>query len=162
MAKVHPDILAALTAGIQSEVAAYVFYIEASKIIEEDRLRESLHQLAGEEKGHFQILERQYDSLVRSEKWISTADILKQEGLPEISEDMTAEHKELITEIARMKTDREVLEMALRLEEDARDMFQDAADRSDSYEAIGTFRQLAKFEQTHAEYINSLIEQLDD
>ncbi len=162
MAKVHPDILAALTAGIQSEVAAYVFYIEASKKIEEDRLREALHQLAGEEKRHFQILERQYDSLVRSEKWISTADILKQEGLPDISEDMTAEHKDLIASASKMKTDREILEMALRLEEDARDMFQDAADRSYSDEAIGTFRQLAGFEQSHAEYINSLIDELDD
>ena len=162
MARVNPDILAALTSGIQSEVATYVFYTEAAKVAFDKQLKEALLFLAGEEKKHFQILERQYDSLVRSEKWITTADVLKQEGLPEINEDMTAEHQELIDRVARMKTDREVLEMALRLEEDARDMFRDAAERSDSREAKDTFNYLSNFEQGHVNFINNLISNLDD
>ena len=104
MVKPHPDILSALTAGIQAEVAAYVFYLEASKKVEDKNLAKPLSDLAIEERKHFQILERQYDSLIRSEKWISTADILKQNGLPEIGEDMTNEHKDLVDDVGRMKT----------------------------------------------------------
>ena len=82
MTPVNPDILSALTAGIQSEVASYVFYVEAAWKSEAHPVRDLLQRLALEEKQHFHVLERQYDSLVRSEKWISTADILRQQGLP--------------------------------------------------------------------------------
>ena len=162
MAKPHPDILSALTAGIQAEVAAYVFYLEASKKVEDKKLAKPLTNLAGEERKHFQILDRQYDSLIRSEKWISTADILKQEGLPEIGEDMRNEHKDLVNDVGRMNTDREILAMALKLEEDARDTYVDASKRADTTEAKDTFAQLIKFEQGHVNYINSLLESLDD
>lgn len=161
MSAVHPDILAALTAGIQSEVAAYVFYIEAAKKVDEDSIEEILKQLAGEEKKHFQILETQYDSLVRSEKWISTADVMKQEGLPEINEDMTAEHQDLIKEIDKLRSNRDVLEMALRLEEDARDTFRDAADNTSSREAKETFEHLARFEEGHVRLITSMLANLN-
>jgi rubrerythrin len=161
MSAVHPDILAALTAGIQSEVAAYVFYIEAAKKVDEDSIEETLKQLAGEEKKHFQILEMQYDSLVRSEKWISTADVMKQEGLPEINEDMTAEHRDLIQEVGKLRSDQDVLEMALRLEEDARDTFRDAADNTTSREAKETFEYLARFEEGHVRLITSMLANLN-
>jgi len=161
MSAVHPDILAALTAGIQSEVAAYVFYIEAAKIVDEDSIKETLEQLAGEEKKHFQILETQYDSLVRSEKWISTADVLKQEGLPEINEEMTSEHQDLIKEVSRIKSNRDILEMALRLEEDARDTFRDAADNASTREAKETFDHLSRFEEGHVRLITSMLANLN-
>jgi len=118
--KVNPEIIEALTDGIQSEIATYMFYIEAIKIVDNDEMKSILENLAGEEKKHFQILERQHDSLVRSEKWISTADILKQEGLPEINKEMQDKHKDLITNVQNLKDNREILEMALKLEEEAR------------------------------------------
>ncbi len=162
MAKPHPDILAALTAGIQAEVAAYVFYLEAAKKIDDKGMVKSMHDLATEEKKHFHILERQYDSLIRSEKWITTADVMKQKGLPEINENMTNEHKDLIEEVGRLKTDREILQMALKLEEDARDTYLRALDRSDTKEAKDTFRHLSNFEQGHVNLINSWLAKLDD
>ncbi len=159
MSAVHPDTLAALTSGIQSEVAAYVFYIEAAKKVDNPDLRESLEHLAHEEKNHFRVLERQYDSLVRSEKWISTADILMQNGLPEISEEMTEQHRGLIDEVARTDSLSEVLEMALKLEEEARDMFIGAAERADSDEGRQMFERLAGFEEGHVKKIREMIEQ---
>ena len=99
MSPASRQTLEALTTGIKSEVAAYVFYIEAAKKQASSQIKETLHKLALEEKGHFHVLERQYDSLVRSERWISTADILKQPGLPEIPEDMTSQHGVLVEEV---------------------------------------------------------------
>lgn len=158
---VHPDILEALTSGIQSEVASYVFYLEASRKAEKDDFRNTLHRLAGEEKRHFHILEKQYDSLVRSEKWISTADVLKEEGLPEIGEDMTSRHQELIDEVRGASNQRQILDIALRLEYEARDLFGRLANSADSKGARETFEFLSKFEQTHVEIIKGMIAALE-
>jgi rubrerythrin len=157
MTPVHPDILAALTSGIQSEVAAYVFYLESSKKVESIDIKDALQQLASEEKSHFQILERQYDSLVRSEKWISTADVLKQKGLPEIGEEMASQHKELIAQVKKAGSKREILDMALKLETESRDMFRAAAVKSQSKEAKDTFEILARFEEGHIKLISTMI-----
>ena len=156
MTPVHPDILQALTAGIQSEVASYVFYIEAAKKHEADKITGILKRLALEEKEHFQILEGQYDSLVRSEKWISTTDILKQEGLPEIGEEMTAEHRALIDEVKKTHSIEEILDIAYRLEEEAFTLFDDQARKTKSNEARKIFGDLAKFEQGHMELVEQM------
>lgn len=157
MSAVHPDTLAALTAGIQSEVAAYVFYVEAAKKVDDSGLQESLKKLAGEEKNHFHVLERQYDSLVRSEKWISTADVLAQEGLPDIDEQMTQQHQGLIDEVAGTESVGAVLALALRLEEEARDLFMQAAAQSDSDEGKQIFERLARFEEGHVGLVKQMI-----
>lgn len=162
MTPVHPEILAALSAGIQSEVAAYVFYVEASKNTQAKRFAELLERLAREEKSHFHILERQHDSLVRSEKWISTADVLKMDGLPQISEDMTMQHKELIAEVRGAKTSQEILEIAYRLESEAFELFDREAARAKTPEAQKTFRELAKFEQGHMAIVSQMMNEYRD
>ncbi|MBD3332375.1 hypothetical protein GF356_05960 [candidate division GN15 bacterium] len=160
MSPVHPDTLAALTSGIQSEVASYVFYIEAAKKSEAAQHKEVLKQLAHEEKEHFQILERQYDSLVRSEKWISTADVLKQGGLPEIDEEMGRQHQDLIDEVARASSLKTILEIAFRLEEEAHTLFKGAADNAHSEEARKIFTQLSRFEEGHMRMVREMQQQL--
>ena len=156
MTPVHPDTLAALTAGIQSEVATYVFYLEASKKAEAAPHKDVLEKLALEEKDHFHILERQFDSLVRSEKWISTADILKQEGLPEITEEMSEEHRALIDEVAGSNSMAKILDIAYRLEEEAHTLFASAVTKVDSPEGKKMFEQLSKFEQGHMKMISEM------
>ena len=158
MTPVNPEILAALSSGIHSEVASYVFYVAAAKKTEAGELRDLLESLALEEKQHFQVLERQHDSLVRSEKWISTADILKQDGLPEISEDMNQLHRGLLDEVAAASTPTAVLDIALRLEIDARDLFAKAVDMVDSEEGKKVFRQLVGFEEGHVKLITQMKE----
>lgn len=153
MAAVNQEVLQALTSGIQSEIASYVFYLKASEKSITVEFKQMLEKLALEEKEHFQVLERQYDSLVRSEMWISTADILKAEGLPEISEDMTSKHQSLIDEVARADSIAAVLEIAYRLEEEAHKLFDNASKIVDSKEGREMFEHLSKFEQGHMELI---------
>lgn len=157
---VNPEILEGLSTGIQSEIAAYVFYIEAIKLTEAINIKDILENLAAEEKKHFQILERQYDSLVRSEKWISTADILKQDGLPEIDAKMAEKHTELIESVKVLKSPIEILNMALKLEIEARELFTKLAASSDSEEGKKVFVHLAGFEEGHAKLIQSHIDNL--
>ncbi|MCK5124665.1 MAG: ferritin family protein [candidate division Zixibacteria bacterium] len=157
---VNSETLDALTIGIQSEISAYVFYIEAIKLIDDGDFKITLENLAAEEKKHFQILERQYDSLVRSEKWISTADVLKQEGLPEINAEMAAKHKDLIETVGGLKTPLEILNMALKLEVEAQNLFSRLAGSSKSEEGKKVFKHLAGFEEGHAKLIQGLIDKL--
>jgi rubrerythrin len=159
MTPVHPDTLAALTSGIQSEVASYVFYLAASKKSEAARIKDVLQKLAAEEKQHFQVLERQYDSLVRSEKWISTADILKQKGLPEIGEEMSATHQALIDEVGRTNSLSAILDIAYRLEVEARDIYVGAGEKCQSQEGKQVFAQLVKFEEGHMKIISEMKKQ---
>jgi rubrerythrin len=158
MTPVHPDILMALTAGIQSEIAAYVFYVEAAKSNEAGKAKEVLERLALEEKEHFQVLERQYDSLVRSEKWISTADLLKQEGLPEITEEMSQGHKNLIDEVAQADSLAKILDIAYRLEKEAFELFDNQVGLTDSKEGKNIFARLAGFERGHMELVEKMRE----
>ena len=157
MTPVNPEILNALSAGIKAEVAAYVFYITAVKKVEAAGFKDVMERLAHEEKKHFHILERQHDSLMRSEKWISTADVLKEEGLPEIGEDMMSIHKELIGEIESADSVQKVLDIAYRLEEDAYNVYKRELDRSDSDEGRQIFSQLARFEQGHMAVVKDLM-----
>lgn len=149
MASVHPNTLLALSAGIQSEVAAYVFYKEAMKKAGNDEMKELLGKLALEEKEHFRILERQHHAHIRSEKWISTADVMKQDGLPEVGEDMANEHRDLIDAVQAAESIQQVLDIAYKLEEDSHVLFAREAERSDTPEAKKIFEDLARFEKGH-------------
>jgi rubrerythrin len=157
MTPVSRQILDALSAGIKSEVASYVFYTAAAKKTQSAAFRPLLEKLAHEEKDHFHVLERQYDSLNRSEKWISTADILKMAGLPEITEDMSLVHRALLDELAKSTTAKQVLDIAYRLEKEAHDLFDGQAKITESAEGKKMFEQLAKFEAGHMRMISEMM-----
>jgi len=74
--KCSEEALKFLNLGIESEIAAYVFYRKASGIVGDGPLRKIIDKLAMDEKGHFLALENEYDENVRSECWAPYKDIL--------------------------------------------------------------------------------------
>jgi rubrerythrin len=159
MSPVSKDTLKALTTGINSEIATYVFYVEAARMDVSAQIRPVLEDLAREEKKHFQILERQHNSLIKSEQWISLADVLKSDDLPEINEDMTSTHKGLIDEVHRAHSVKQILDIAYRLEEEAYTLFAGAEQKADSEEGKKIYKELARFEQGHMRKINEMRKQ---
>jgi rubrerythrin len=143
------DALKFLNLGIESEIAAYIFYKRAGWIVQDTGLRETLLKLAGDEKGHFLSLEDIYDRNVRSEMWAPYKDILGKEGLPDIDELVQATHKELLAKIRGVSTKREVLEMALALEKEAFTLFRDASAKMKDPELKKVFDFLTGFERNH-------------
>jgi len=143
------DALKFLNLGIESEIAAYIFYKKAGRIVQDTGLRETLLKLAGDEKGHFLSLEDIYDRNVRSEMWAPYKDILAKEGLPDIDELVQETHKELLARIRGVSTKREVLEMALSLEKEAFTLFSDASAKMRDPELKKVFDFLAGFERNH-------------
>lgn len=156
MSPVSKETLSALTTGINSEITSYVFYLEASKRQISTDIKGVLEKLAKEEKQHFQILERQHHSLIKSEQWVSTADLLKADDLPEINEAMSEVHKELIDEVRKAPSIRVILDIAYRLEEDAYQLFTSLEQKADSVEARKLYRELARFEQGHMRKISEM------
>lgn len=158
MSPVEKVILDGLSKGIQAELAAYVFYKKAMKLTDDDKLRDLLGFLAGEEKDHYRILEGQYDNLVRSEMWNTISDVLRQKGLPDIDEKMEQVHEDLIEDITESSKPLEVLDIALILEERAINLYTDMARRVDNPQGKEMFEYLAKFEKGHALKIKKLME----
>ncbi len=147
------DALKYVNLGINSEIAAYVFYKHAGAIVKEKELQETLFKLAGDEKGHFLSLEDLYDRNVRSEMWAPYKDILSKKGLPDIDELVQETHKELLAKIGRLSTKKEVLEMALMLEKEAYDLFSGASGKTKDPDVKKVFEFLMGFEKNHVQLI---------
>jgi rubrerythrin len=143
------DALKFLNLGINSEIAAYIFYKQAGKIVQDTELRETLLKLAGDEKEHFLSLEDLYDRSVRSEMWAPYKDILSKKGLPDIDELVQETHKELLAKIRGLSTKKEVLEMALFLEKEAFDLFRNASGKTKDPDVKKVFEFLMGFERNH-------------
>jgi rubrerythrin len=141
--------LDALSYGINSELAAYVFYKRAGEKIKDTEFVALMERLAGEEKDHYWTLEAEYDSLVRSEKWVTYNDILRKSGLPEIPEEMAEVHKRRLNELDQTDDPLLILDLAIDLEERARDFYQSQIGKVDDKAADDMFSFLAKFEQGH-------------
>lgn len=147
------EALKYLNLGIESEIAAYVFYKRAMKLIGDPSLRDILGKFAKDEKGHFLTLEDAYDRQVRSECWAPYKDILSKDGLPDIDELVQETHKELLGKIGKLKTKKEILEMALLLEKEAFDLFSNASSRTQEPEAKKIFDYLSSFEKGHVQSV---------
>ncbi len=147
------EALKYLNLGIESEIAAYVFYKRAMNLVGDASLRDILAKFAGDEKGHFLALEDAYDRQVRSECWAPYKDILSRTGLPDIDELVQETHKELLGTIGKLKTKKQVLEMALLLEKEAFDLFRNASSRTKEPEAKKIFDYLSSFEKGHVQSV---------
>lgn len=157
MSPVEKAILDGLTRGIQAEIAAYVFYKKCMEITKDDRLKNILAQLATEEKDHYRILEGQYDSLVRSEMWVTYNSVLKKKGLPDIDEKMEKVHDEYINKITEASKPMEILKTALDLEERTHDLYTKLASKTNDPNGKETYEYLAKFENGHAIKIKKMM-----
>ena len=154
------ESLDALSRGINGELAAYVFYKRASEKLSGDEVAGMLDRLAGEEKDHYWTLETEYDSLVRSEKWVTYNDIMRKEGLPEIPEEMAETHKKRLDSLEDTNDTRAILQIAIELETEARNLYQSQVEKVDDPVARDMYGFLTKFEQGHINVINNWLAKL--
>jgi len=138
-----------LSKGINAELAAYVFYKRASEKVNGEEITQLLDKLAAEEKDHYWTLEAEYDSLVRSEKWVTYNDLLRKDGLPEVPEEMAENHKKRLAALESTSDETSILNLALELEIEARDLYQSQIDKTDDPAAKEMYEFLTKIEQGH-------------
>ena len=149
-----------LSKGINQELAAYVFYKRAAEKINDDDFKSMLLELAGDEKDHYWVLEGEYDSLLRSEKWVTYNDIMRKDGLPEIPEEMAEHHQKRLDDLEAVDDHKSILELALGLEKDAYELYHSQIDNFDDPVAKEMLTFLSKFELGHVKIIEKRIEQL--
>jgi rubrerythrin len=154
------DILANLSFAIQAEIAAYVFYKHAMEKVEDKDTREALRSLANDEREHFRILESQYDSLHRSERWITYKDALLVKGLPDIDEKITDAQKTMLEEIDSLTSVKDILELGLGKEERSYELYKGMLSKAASTEGKDTLERLMNFELGHVRKLESLIRKL--
>lgn len=152
--------LDALSFGINAELAAYVFYKRACEIVKHKELSELLSRLAAEEKSHYWTLETEYDSLVRSEKWVTYNDIMRKQGFPDMPEEMAESHKQRIDKLENTTEPKEILAIAIKLEEEARDFYKDQIGKVADPAAIEIYSFLTKFEQGHVNVLTALAKRI--
>ena len=155
--QISSEALDYLSAGIKSEIAAYVFYKKFAAKANNEKLSETMLRFAEEERKHFLYLEERYDRYVRSEKWVTYRDALNREGLPDIDETIGEKHMRRLAEMDQAQSNLDVLKIALSLEEDARDLYSEAAEKATEDEIKKTFEFLTKFEVGHVKYVRELI-----
>jgi rubrerythrin len=131
--KVAEEALKFLNLGIESELAAYVFYRRSSKTIGDENVRKVLDGLAMDEKQHFLQLEEAYD------------------------EQMQETHKELLGKIPNLKSRKDVLEIALALEKEAADLYRNASSKAKDPEIKKIFEHLVAFEKVHVKKIEKAL-----
>ena len=158
--KIAEEALKFLNLGIESELAAYVFYRRASKMIGDENIRKVLDGLSMDEKEHFLQLEDAYDKNVRSECWAPYKDIMSRVGLPDIDELMQETHKELLGKIPGLKSRKDVLEIALTLEKEAADLYRNASSKAKDPEIRKIFDHLVAFEKVHVKKIEQALSAL--
>ncbi len=149
-----------LSGGINSELAAYVFYKKAAEKVGNDKYVEAFKKLAGEEKDHYWTLEAEYDSLVRSEKWNTYSDLMRKTGLPDMPEEMSETHRKRIDMLDTISEIDKILEIALELEQDAYDYYSSQIEKLDDPVAREMLDYLSKFELGHVNLIRKWIKEL--
>ena len=158
--KIAEEALKFLNLGIESELAAYVFYRRASKMIGDENIRKVLDGLSMDEKEHFLQLEDAYDKNVRSECWAPYKDIMSRDGLPDIDEMMQETHKELLGKVPSLKNRKDALEIALTLEKEAADLYRNASSKAKDPEIKKIFDHLVAFEKVHVKKIEQALSAL--
>jgi rubrerythrin len=148
-----------LSKGINQELAAYVFYKRAAEKVDDD-YKTMLLDLAGDEKDHYWVLEGEYNSLLRSEKWVTYNDIMRKEGLPEIPEEMSDHHQKRLDTLDSVDDIKDVLDLALALEREAHELYSSQIDNFDDPVAKEMLTFLAKFELGHVKIIEKRIAEL--
>jgi rubrerythrin len=157
MSPIEKSVLDGLSKGILAELSAYIFYKRCLGLTRDKRITEILTKLAADEKDHYRILEGQYDSLVRSEMWVTYNDILRKAGLPDIDEKTEDVHEKLIDQVDGNSTPLQMLEIALLLEERARDLYADLAKKVADPKGKETYEFLTKFESGHVAKVKAMM-----
>ena len=97
--------------------------------------------------------------MVRSEQWVSLVDVLKAERLPEVNEEITGRHRELIDNVEKADSLKTILDLAYSLEREARDAYNREAQRTTSSESRSVFSKMARFEEGHMKKIERMREE---
>lgn len=139
--------------AMKMELEARDFYLESLDKVVQDETRQLVANLAEWEKGHYDFLKKQKESVEREKRWDTAAELPVEEasGSEIISSKKAGTGVE--PPISELTGDMGVLRMALAIETDFRNFYGNAAEKVGDAEGRKILEMLSEWEGGHQEMI---------
>ncbi len=140
--------------AMKMELEARDFYLESLEKVVQAETRQLVANLAEWEKGHYDFLLKQRESIERNEGWDTAAELPVEEtvGSQIISSKKTGTQAE--PPIGELTGDMGVLRMAMAIETDFRNFYRNAAQKVNDEKGRKILEMLSEWEGGHQQMIN--------
>ena len=154
-------VLEVLVRAMITEQDGYDFYMAAADFVKDEKGKEMLKGLAGDEVGHLHILQAEYGKVQGGRSFVDL-DSARAELPPEPELRLFPEKSNLSSMMDGLISDEEALRVALEFEQKGYEMYEAAAQNTDDENARQVFDYLAKQENEHYVLIQQTLEYLVD
>jgi len=144
--------LAVLEEAMRNEVDGRQFYLEAAEKSVSPRSKATFTTLAADEAEHLRILQKEYESLQGSGKWVAATKVIgpqERRAEPLFPRDEKAAERTA----QAIKSDLEALEFAMGIEERAFKLYSKASQETDDPHARALYKYLTNQENGHYKLI---------
>jgi rubrerythrin len=140
--------------AMKMELEARDFYLDSLEKVVQAETRQLVANLAEWEKGHYDFLLKQKESIERNKSWDTAAELPLEEtaGSHIISSKKTGTQAE--PPIGELTGDMGVLRMAMAIETDFRNFYRNAANNVDDEKGRKILEMLSEWEGGHQQVIN--------
>ena len=153
------DFSRSLVEAMQFENDGYHHYTTAAQRTEDPKARQMFGQLAEDELGHLNILEKELDNLMAGQKWVKAkfqpSDI--EEILPHLSSS-----KDLVQSGQGSPDDLSALNLALEMERKAVNFYKREGQKTEDKNARAMYTRLAEMEEAHYNLIQAELDHIKD
>jgi rubrerythrin len=155
------SVLEVLVRAMITEQDGYDFYMAAADFVTDEKGKEMLSGLAGDEVEHLHILQAEYGKVQGGRSFIDL-DSARAELPPAPDLRLFPEKSNLSSMLGAMTSDEQALRVALEFEQKGHDMYREAAQNADDPNAAAVFAYLAKQENEHYVLIQKTLNYLVD
>ena len=148
MAEDIAGALAILERAMDIEKEGREFYLQASYIVQDWRARETLTILTEDEQKHFNLIQRQHESLTRESKWTNSPEVKSVKI--DLDKPLFPSGKEALEKATNAtSSDLEALLFGLEIETKSYDLYRQAAMETTDQPGKTLFEFLAREERGH-------------
>jgi len=152
--------LKALEYAMSNERLGWCFYTRAAEKTTDDTGKKMFISLASDEEEHLSILQKQYDSLEKSNAWISIDDARKAEP-PSCQPTLFPEEEAKVEGLVKKRaSDLDALDIALDMERRGYKQYVEEAEKTNDLTAKAVYEYLSKEEDRHFTMIQKTREYL--
>jgi rubrerythrin len=140
--------------AMKMELQARDFYLDSLERVRQQETKQLVANLAEWEKGHYEFLKNQKESVDKNSRWDTGAKLPVEEAAGEKILSSKKEGTQVEPPLGELTTDMGVLRMALAIETDFRNFYKNAAKNIADEEGRKILEMLSEWEGGHQQMIN--------
>ncbi len=140
--------------AMKMELDARDFYLDSLERVRHHETKQLVADLAEWEKGHYEFLKKQKESVEKNSRWDTAAKPPVEEAAGEEIISSKKEGTQVEPPLGELTTDMGVLRMALAIETDFCNFYKNAAKNLDDEEGRKILEMLSEWESGHQQMIN--------